>query len=112
MGLIHRDIKPANLLVFGSPAGVQGKLADFGFARGESIDARSYRRHGFRFACESVRFRRAGYFRPALLMTNIALDVCGVRRAGGIPGSGEARNRGHALLESHEIMRWCVCVSP
>ncbi|CAM9428097.1 unnamed protein product, partial [Hapterophycus canaliculatus] len=38
MGLIHRDIKPANLLVFSLPYnGLQGKLADFGLAKGKNI---------------------------------------------------------------------------
>lgn len=36
MGIVHRDIKPGNVLVFRSEElGLHGKLADFGFARGE-----------------------------------------------------------------------------
>lgn len=38
MGIVHRDIKPGNLLVFKSEElGLHGRLADFGFARGELL---------------------------------------------------------------------------
>ncbi|CAM9724520.1 unnamed protein product [Scytosiphon promiscuus] len=33
-GIVHRDIKPGNLLVFETEDGFQGRLADFGLARG------------------------------------------------------------------------------